>query len=127
MSCCHKEPCCCGNKLEATNVIVVGGVMDITVIPTEQFIDYKVYTLELCNALPPHTGVETVTITAGGQVYPVEDRAGNNLHCGRLRGHHRYRMVFGSDPSHFLIFNGLCPMQFSATSALQIDPFSIDD
>lgn len=122
---CHNG-CGC-NRLESTAVTVSPAAMIVTVIPLQTYYDYKFYTLDLCLALPPRTGVEPVSVTDGVGTFPLTDTNGQPVVSGQLRGHKRYRIRFGaggalstgSVVAHFTVYDGLCCMEYSANAALQ--------
>ena len=112
------------NRLESTNIEVIHGEkLIITVIPFEQFRDYRGYELCIGSTLPPMVGTEAIYIKAGDKTYYCLDHAGNIARAGRLRGHERYRLIYGSDGNegngaHFDFIRGLKCMRYSAKPTL---------
>lgn len=119
----------CGcNRLESVSAVVAGGVMTITTIPAQTFVDYKFYPFDVCLALPAHIGTEPTAISDGTNSYPLIDTNGQPVVCGKLRGHMCYRIRFGAGglladgttmPAHFTVYDGLCCMEYSSNAALQ--------
>lgn len=120
---CH----CRTPELESTGVTLAGGVMQISVIPLQQYRDYEGYTLDVCVALPPHIGTEPTNVTDGVGIYPLMDTNGQPVVSGQLRGHRWYHVTFGaggalssgSIPAHFTVCDGLCCLEYSSNAALQ--------
>lgn len=116
----------CG-KIESTSAAVAGGVLQVTVIPLQTYVDYKYYELALCQALPARMGTEPVTFFDGVNAYPVLDTNAQPVVSGRMRGHKCYRIRYGAGgtlstgtmPAHFTVYEGLCSMEYSANAALQ--------
>jgi hypothetical protein len=108
----------CNHRLEVSSVDIVAGTSMNLHVPDQAFFDYGVYTLITPGSFAAHQGNEVVSIVSNGVVIPCVNRAGNVLYSGRLRGHSRYRIVYGSDTAHFLFFDGLRPMEYSATASL---------
>lgn len=74
------------------------------------------YSMTLCQCLnqTEATGTEPVTITLDGTEYPVLDEIGNNLVSGRLDGFKRYRLRYGNDDPHFLLYGCRCCIRYKA-------------
>ena len=74
------------------------------------------FKLITCLSFPAVTNLVPVFIVLNGVSYPVLDEFGNTLMSDQIRCRRCYRLVFGTNPNHFMIKQCLCPSQATPTS-----------
>ena len=74
------------------------------------------FKLITCLSFPAVTNLVPVFIVLNGTSYPVLDEYGNTLMSDQIRCRRCYKLVFGTNPVHFIVKQCLCPSQSTPTS-----------
>lgn len=74
------------------------------------------FKLITCLSFPAVTNLVPVYISINGTSYPVLDEFGNTLMSDQIRCRRCYKIVFGTNPKHFIVRQCLCPSQATPTS-----------
>ena len=73
------------------------------------------FRLITCLPFPAVTTLVPVYIQINGVNYPVMDEFGNTLMSDQIRCRRAYRIVFGTNPEHFIVKQCLKPSQATPT------------
>lgn len=73
------------------------------------------FRLITCLAFPAVATLVPVYISINGTSYPVLDEFGNTLMSDQIRCRRAYRIVFGTNPNHFIVKQCLEPSQATPT------------
>lgn len=76
--------------------------------------DYK---FTICQQVPTTTTIEPVQFQINGIAYNILTNSGNNFMADQLTQGVLYCVVYGNNPSHFLVKNCLKPTGFTPTVA----------
>lgn len=99
----------CPQVLKATSYTATATELTIVVDPSVfALYNGKIYHLLTCVTLPVITSIVPVFISINGTTYPVMDCIGNNLMSDQVKSRHCYKMVFGTNPNHFKLCEGMC-------------------
>lgn len=121
----------CNKILRSQSITVVLNTSMTIVTNIAPLEDYAIYLLSIGTAFPNFSGIEPVSLSINGVLYPLIDCFGNVVIAGKLRDGQsmgcgdvrtaKFRLGFGSNglPAaipHFTVFDGLCPMTYNGTA-----------
>lgn len=96
----------CNRLIKTTSVSIKGEAPNQSVtyvINPMELNNLENYCLVFCQSLPTGSAGLPVQITDGTNVYPVLNAVGNDLRANKLCTRRKYKVVYGSDPIHFLL------------------------
>lgn len=96
----------CTKLIKTTSVSITGvspnQVVTYVINPTD-LNNLETYCLVFCQSLPTSSAGLQVELSDGTNTYTILNAVGNDLRANKLCTRRRYKAVYGSDPSHFLL------------------------